>query len=577
MEKVINYIKEHQWLDIALIVILMIAFSFIFSTHTFDLYTDRGREFIFPEKILNGYVPYKDITMIYFPFSYYINALIYKILGVSIYSLLITQTIFCIFLVILFYFLSREFLNRKISLLLSIMIIVSCIFSVVDLFSFVLPYSYSIPYGLAGCWLSIFCLLKLYKTDNIKYAYIASLAGGFAFACKLEFLMALIILAIGLFFYKRLKFTQYLKLFSVFMIFPLLSLIILFIQGVTITDLKNAIQFGHAFATSDSMKNFLTEVGMTPFNYNGLKFKEMVINTMYIVQILFLSFLTLLLYKRFKNILILPLAIYLIFVYIYDYFHTFFYLTLIPIFIFVLICLNFKEFKKLDKGIILVIIASFLFAHRTFFCFTLRLYGTYAMPFIALASFILIDRFAPKDFHGIKTENLISFFLVVMITLYVGGLKDAFLKKSCPVHTSKGTLYTVYSSAMATKAAINFVDYVTDKNDSVLVLQEGSFINFATDRKMDMHCFMMDRLYYDAYGDEKAIELLKNANYDYILISNIDVSNFERNYLYEKDASDFARYIFRNYKELMTIPGNEASKIIIMKKRTPDEIKEEEE
>lgn len=574
MEKIINYIKEHQWIDVAIIIILMLSLALLLGNHTFDLFTDRGREFIFPQKILNGEVPYKDITMIYFPLAYYINALIYKILGVSIYSLIITQTFLCTFLVIGFYYLSKEFLSRRLSFLLTIFIIVSSIFSVVDLFSFIMPYSYSALYGLAGCWVVVFSLIRLYKTDNIKYAYIASLAGGFAFACKLEYLMSLIIITAGLALYKRLKFSQYAKIFLIFLISPVITLSVLFIQGVTIQNITDAISFGKKFATTLAMQDFLTHVGMTPLNYSVDKLKVMTDKFMPIIHIIFFSTFTLLIYKKYKNFLILPVLIFLICEYIYTYNELFYYWMFIPIFLLIFICLNFNKIKTLDKRIIIVLIASFLFAHRTFFCFTLCLYGTYAFPFLALISCIFLDRFAPKELLEIKSKNLISFVICVLITLYVGGLNEARNLKKYPIHTPMGTLYATYNTSNAINTAINYINYVTDKNASLLVMQEGSIINFVTGRKLDMHCFMMDRLYFDAYGEEKAIELLKNANYDYLILSNIDVSSFQRTYLFEKDSNEFVTYIYDNYKKVMTIEGKKNSQIIILKKMTPQEKEE---
>ena len=137
-----------------------------------------------------------------------------------------------------------------------------------------------------------------------------------------------------------------------------------------------------------------------------------------------------------------------------------------------------------------------------------------------------------------------------------------------------GTLYATYNTSNAINTAINYINYVTDKNASLLVMQEGSIINFVTGRKLDMHCFMMDRLYFDAYGEEKAIELLKNANYDYQILSNIDVSSFQRTYLFEKDSNEFVTYIYDNYKKVMTIEGEKNSQIIILKKMTPQEKEE---
>ena len=574
MERIINYIKEHTWIDVLLIVIVMIVFALLFGTHVFDLFTDRGREFLLPETILNGAVPYKDITLIYFPLAYYINALIYKVLGVSIYSLMTTQFFVCTFLIVGFYFLAREFLNRKISLILTLFILSSCIFSVVDLFSFFLPYSFAMLYGIAGTWICVFCLIKLFKTDNMKYAYVATFAGGFALACKLEFYIAPILITFALFFYKRLELKQYLKLFLTFMIFPVITLAVLFIHGMTLENLKDAIAFGKAFASTSSMKDFLTTVGMYPLNYGPAKIREMVINTMNLVQIIFFAIITLALYKKFKFVLILPVAIYLIYNYSYDYTNLFYYWVIFPLFLVIFICINFKEVKRLEPTVLLLILASFLLCQRTFFHLSLRLYGTYGLPFILLAFCVILDKLGPKISFGVKTENIISLVLATLICLYTGGLTFARTLKAYPVKSSKGTLYTTYISSDITNTVVNFVKFVADKDDAVLMLQEGSIINFLSDRKADMHSFMIDRLYYDALGDDKAMELIKQGNYKYLMLSDIDVSGFERTYLYERDANRFVMYIYENYKPLMLVRGDKEARVIIMKKMTPEEKKQ---
>lgn len=95
MEKIKDFIKKHPAIDFVVIIFIMLLFALLFGNYFCFIYTDRGREFLLPQEILNGAVPYKDITLIYFPLAYYINALIYKLLGVSINSLLVSQTILC--------------------------------------------------------------------------------------------------------------------------------------------------------------------------------------------------------------------------------------------------------------------------------------------------------------------------------------------------------------------------------------------------------------------------------------------------------------------------------------------------
>ena len=150
MNKLTDYIKKHPIIDIVLITVSIIVGSILLGNHSILPTVDIGRELFLPEQILKGAVPYKDITLIYFPFAYYINAFVYKILGVSVSSLIIWQTILCIIFMIMFYLLSRDFLNRKISFVLSLLVIYSCIFNRFSLFSYIFPYSYSTVYGVFG-------------------------------------------------------------------------------------------------------------------------------------------------------------------------------------------------------------------------------------------------------------------------------------------------------------------------------------------------------------------------------------------------------------------------------------------
>ena len=171
MEKIKNFITKHKFIDIMIIIVVMLILSYLCSESCNCIFSDRGREFLIPKEILNGAVPYKDITMIYFPLAYYINAFFYKLFGVSIHTLLITQTCICCICLVAYYLTATEFLKRSTSLLLTILIIIVGVFSTNDLFSWIMPYSYSRAYGVIGTLICIFCLIKLFRTDNLKYAY----------------------------------------------------------------------------------------------------------------------------------------------------------------------------------------------------------------------------------------------------------------------------------------------------------------------------------------------------------------------------------------------------------------------
>ena len=139
MEKIKEICKSPVFIDLLIISILMVLCSILFSQHQMALFSDKGREFLLPEAIVNGAVPYKDITLIYFPLSYYINALLYKIFGVHFNTLIIFHSILSLLFVSVYYFISREFLSRKTSLIISLLVMFCCIFASNDLFNYITP------------------------------------------------------------------------------------------------------------------------------------------------------------------------------------------------------------------------------------------------------------------------------------------------------------------------------------------------------------------------------------------------------------------------------------------------------
>lgn len=568
IEKVKDFVKENWWIDIVAITVLLIIFTLLFGNHVYETLTDRGRELLIPEQILKGHVPYKDITLIYFPSAYYINALIFKLFGISINTLLITQTTLCAILLGIFYLLAREFLNRKFSFLITILVLSTCVFCLNDLFGMINPYSYAMIYGIAGFWICTYSLVKLFRTDNIKFAYIGALAAGFSLSCKLEFLCSFILLIAGLLLYKKLKLNQYIKIFSIFCIFPLIFISIIIIQGVTVPDITRAINFALNFSKTPVMRKFLSEAGMFPFSYNIDYVKGMIENTVKLVELLAFCTLGMYFYKKYKKWYIIPISIIFIYSYCYDYEVMACYWRWLPIIIFFLIFKYCKQLYKEDRATLFVVIASLLLSQRQFFSLSLVIYGSYSLPLLILSLVIFINKFAPKNILGHQTKQVTVVSLIMLIILYCGGLLEHGIATSYPLKTEKGTFYTIRNDSRLLYTAIKYIQYAIDKNDTVLVLPEGNIINFATDRKLDLSLFMLDRLYYEAYGDKKSIELLGKTNPDYIVLLNFGLFNFYNPYLFEPESNNMVKYIYGNYSPVLDILGEANKRLLIMKKKS---------
>ncbi len=557
--------EKYSVIDILIIVAIILLFSFAYVKHLNFVLPDRGREFLLPQEILEGKVPYKDITLIYFPFAYYINALVYKLLGVKIDSLIISQAFFCSLYVIFYYFLSREFLDRFYSFLLSIFIISCCIFATSDIFSYMIPYSYATVYGLLGYLICIFGLVKLHKTNNIKYSYLASLSAGFSVCCKLEFLSVILILILGILLYKKFNISQYLKMLAAFLVFPVINIIILFIQGVSVSNIIDAIKFGVKFSKTGPMTEHLMRSGMYPkallHNLNDI-FKVF----QSFITILFFSFVMAKLYKNYKNLFHIFLICIILWNFYYAPFSAEAYWLLLPLAVLFAFIFLFKNIKS-DIPILLLLVCALLVAQREFFSLSLMGYGAYALPLLILSTCVLIDRYASKEILSVSLKGVVCCFMIVLIGFYSYGIYSSRKETNFLVRSPKGTIYTKFEANYLLYNTIKYIEDNIDKKATVLVLPEGNIINFLTDRKVDMHCFMMDRLYHDAYGEEKAKSEIEKTKSDYIVLyEGNDVNNFYEPYLYSEYGSLAARYIFSNYKEVANY-DNFSGKVKILKRK----------
>ena len=565
MKQIKDFFNKYEFIDVILLSFLIILISFFVSNHIQYLFPDRGRELMIPAEMLKGKVLYKDIMMIYFPQGYYINAFIYKLLGVNLNSFIISQTILCSIFMSAYYFCARVFVERKEAFLITLFIIFACIFSYSDLFNFITPYSYSMVYGVIGFFFCTFALIKLFKTDNVLYAYLASLAAGFSFMCKFEFFTVFILLAVGICLYKRLKFSQYLKILLCCIVFPLITVGIMLWQGVTPDNIREAADFGCKFSSTGAIRSFLGDIGMYPLSLTQ-KWHTARMHPPLLVTLIVTCFLVLKLEQKYKKKYIIPALSLLIVIFFYANHIIHQYWTILPIFLLLYSLLNIKKIMSMNKAYAILVLAAILSSQRIFFGLSLMYYGVFSFPIMFMCLYVLFKEFLPQSIGDIKIEKLMSYVLIILITLHLICVHERILDTPMKVSTDKGTFYTTKSSFVIFRTCMAYINQNIDKNASILVLPEGNFINYLTDRKVDMKCFMMDRLYHDAYGKYDAKNKIAETNSDYIiLVKDKHLTNAHRPYLYDDTNLPITKYINDNYvieKQLR----RPSTRLIIMKR-----------
>ena len=239
MEKFKEFANKFCLKELGIIFIVSL-FLYVLFYAKYDIYLiDVSREAYLPWQVLKGNVLYKDIFNVYGALGYQINAIAYAIMGVKLSTLYFMG--FLNSLVILFttFFIARLFVDKKTSLCISGLTLFVCVYAK-NFFNFIFVYSYSAVYALSGFLLSLLAILFYIRDKKNLYLTLSFFFAGFAFANKIEYAPYFAFIFACLPFFVKKDWKQYLYSFAAFMLMPVISFGVLFIQGVSIQDLLDA-------------------------------------------------------------------------------------------------------------------------------------------------------------------------------------------------------------------------------------------------------------------------------------------------------------------------------------------------
>lgn len=526
----------------ALVLVMLTGFIFC-KGHYSNLLTDFGREMIFPEAIVNGKVLYKDILCIYFPFAYQINALVFKLFGINLSVLEYFGLINAFLFTITIFFIAKEFLKYEISCLFALTTAIAVTFNG-SLFNFLLPYSSSMSYGSTAFLISTLFLIKFIKNQRQKYLNLAFLAGGAALAFKSEYVLLFAVLLFVLLTQKPRNLTKSAFNILLYCLVPLLSFGTLFVQGMSCRDFYAALLFMKKFFTTSSM---LYHIGRTGgiFRIEDLGlYWQCILGLLIFWAIAFLFFK--LSQKIHKSLWFTTLFFPVIFVNITNVsLHT----VILPISVFIFLIFNFKKLYS-DKALFVLIIAALALNIRMFWSLILTLYGMYTAPLLVLSLIVITIKYLPDLKYLTKSniQDFISYLLISYFLFFTGFAIYQSSKNNTPLISARGKIYLPKEQAVSLSSAIQYIEKYTKQNDKILVLPEGSVINFLANRPVDLKMHMADRLYSEAIGEEKVAEKIKSADYELILIiKGYGLTNFGKPYLYD-DNNRVIKFLDKNYQ-----------------------------
>lgn len=492
---------KNNWQIITIEALILLIFIIFFGKFG-DLMVDSYREAYIPLRVIEGKALYKDIFTIYAPFSYLLNALLYKIFGTSL-NVLYFAGLFCTMgIFYLTYKISSLFLEKKYSFVICLFSISALVLSP-NVFNPFLPYSYGIIYGLLFVLLAIYCML-------IKKLPIAYLFYSLAICCKYEFLLLLPLL---IFKSEKREFCKNIIAFSIPII---ISVILLKLTGTRSCDIEATLEVLFSMSKTKTFNWFYSVSGLT-FN------KEILFH--YFVSIMnFVIPISLLLTiqkflkgskKSLKNrfcagILILIFIILLSFVVAKTPSKE----ILVFAFPFILL-MFFIRLKALNSAEKVFIISSLLVSVKVFFALLIQSYGTYFIPLALVSIFIL----TPK-----KCRTLIATILLLW-TIIIGI-------ENCKVFKFK--------NFKKIEKVIEYIDTNAKITDRVVVYPEGLSINVFTNRRSDDKFYSMIPLYVETFGEDMVVKRLEIVKPEYIIISNYDTIV----YYFREFGKDYALNVF---------------------------------
>ncbi len=530
--------------------------------------------------MLKGQLLYKDIINIYSPLSYQINAFLYFVFGQNLNTLYFAGLMNSLLILASFYLISRLLVTVFMSFSLTFFVMSVCVFNYY-IFNFVFPYTYAAVYALGSFLLALLFACYYLKFSNKVFIFLSFFFMGFSIACKYEYTLFTAVLILTALFVKKLNFKELLISAGLFLSVPAISLSVLFLQGVSVSDLLKAVELVKNICSSSTLKYFYTFSG---YFYNP-KYIELTFNsfiTAFLLSIIPFSLFYLAVCKtgKIQTLIIEKKPAWLLYVVSYfvivlitfvkfvtygfaENFFAWLPITTSAILIFLTADFFKKGFKNAEiKRLLyfLITLGAFIASLKSYFLLNTHTYGTFIFPLTLLVNLIFVIDYLPNSLNFENTNYwkktwalYIIFLSVVYSTVYIYMARNVYNTK---VKTENGTVYATKDTGKAVNELIKYVDANAPANKRFLMMPEGVILNFLTGRDSDNKYYSLLPLNIETFGENNIINDLKKNPPDYIFINNRNTNDYGYDHICNDYAKNLCGYIVKNY-DFKKIIGSE--------------------
>ena len=163
-----------------------------------DILVDFGQELYVPWRLTQGDVLYRDIAWVGGPLSQYGNALLFRLFGVSLTTIIVANLALLSAIVAMLYGFFRDCGTRASATFVALFFLSVFAFSqygVIGNYNYICPYRHDITHGLALGLINLHCLIQFGRAQRRFWLVAAGLCEGLLILVKIELALAALVTA----------------------------------------------------------------------------------------------------------------------------------------------------------------------------------------------------------------------------------------------------------------------------------------------------------------------------------------------------------------------------------------------
>lgn len=530
-----------------------------------DILVDTGEQLWIPAQILKGKVFYEDFFSLFGFFPAHFLALIYKIFGVHIISLVGCGITLTVLMVILLYKISAFFIDKKISLLVILTFLYVFAFGFyVDpcIFNFILPYSFESEFFILFTALALLLFLKFIFSGKEKYLLFWSIAVSFAFYSRIlmSIFPYLVFIVIGEIYIRKNSdkkpWCWRLYLISPFFIglsgYMCYALFMTKTRSLSVLtqNLSNSLNYA---ATEKTFTLLLAGLDDPTRNISlmfGSFAAHLLIVSLLTLSAMGISSFSIMEKKTRLSFILAIIVISIVFICAQNQDMIFMQYRCLPLILMIGIAYSIKNLRSYNYKEPLALLTLFLVSlsviPRIFFRTIPYPYGFYLLPLSLICYYIFFFKFLHNflriyfNKHTKSYSLILGIFFISLIIPYIKKSSSMYAAKNIKVETARGPLFfSDEHKASRIKGIIKYLKENTRENNTLVVAPEGIGLNYLSLRENPLLLYSYNPPTIRLVGQEAGIFSLIQNNVDYIVILQRETDE----YGYSRFGMDYGQKI----------------------------------